>query len=244
MRSVRLQGAWRERSLAADWSRGADWWWTRAVDAVSDILASRQGDARAACEALGRERADAGVFLDETRADVRVAARVACLDSEITTGLIDAATVGWVNRTLDRILATPSLDPLTELAPVAYLAARLHEVHAEAQLRGQSGEDTHALVVVRTQPSRDLILAETRMITIQTALRYAFRGGETLTRTGPTTAAALALRAPERLHDSLVALRSEVTLAVREVRLPPTRVWIEPVPHPDQLADLLSEING
>lgn len=237
-----LRRTWCETSLTSSWPDNTEWW-TAAVDALSDALTSRRGDVRAAGEALGRQRAEAGVYLDETRADVRLAARAADLDAAPTAELVDAVTLGWINRILDDLFATPCVDTLTELVPVQYLSTRIGELWAEARLIGQPVQDTHTLVVVKAAAVRHPIERETHMITIQTALRSAFRGGETLARIGRTTAGALATRAADRLHPALAVLRAELGIAMDERRLPTTRFWLESVPHdPESLAALVREL--
>ncbi|HZE49605.1 MAG TPA: hypothetical protein VE074_08560 [Jatrophihabitantaceae bacterium] len=237
-----LRRTWRESSLTSSWPETTEWW-TSGVDAVSDALTRKGGDVRAAGEALGRQRAEAGVYLDETRADVRVAARAASLRAVPTAELVDAVTVGWVNRILDDLFAAPCIDPLTELVPVQYLSTRIGELWAEARLLNEPVQNTHTLVIVKAAPVRHPIERETHMITIQMALRSAFRGGETLARMGRTTAAALSLRATERLHPSLAVLRAELGIAMDERRLPLTRFWLESVPRdPEALAALLRDL--
>jgi hypothetical protein len=238
-----LRRTWRESSLTSSWPDHTEWW-TAAVDEVSDVLAGRTGNIRAAGEALGRQRAQAGVYLDETRADTRLAARAASLRPVPTADLVDAVTIGWVNHILDDLFTSPCVDPLTELASVQYLSTRIGELWAEARLLGEPVQDTHTLVVVRATPVRHPIERETYMITIQTALRSAFRGGETLARIGRATAAALSLRAAERLRPSLAVLRAELGIAMDERRLPRTRFWLEAVPRgPEALAALLRELS-
>lgn len=237
-----LLRTWRESSLTSSWPDHTEWW-SSAVDAVSDALAGRRGDVRAAGEALGRQRAEAGVYLDETRADIKLAARAASLRPVPTAELVDAVTLGWVNRILDDAFATPCVDTLTELVPVQYLSTRIAELWAESRLVGEPVQRSHTLVVVKVLPVRHPIERETHMITVQTALRTAFRGGETLARVGRTTAAALALRAAERLRPALAVLRAELDTAMEERRLPRTRFWQETVPHDAQaLAAMLREL--
>jgi hypothetical protein len=237
-----LRRTWHESSRTSSWPDHAEWW-TSAVDAVSDALARRGGDIRAAAEALGRERAEAGVYLDEARADIRVAARAAALRPAPTADLVDAVTIGWVNRILDDVFATTCVDPLTELTSVQYLSTRIGELWAEARLLGEPVQNTHTLVIVRATPVRHPLERETHMITIQTALRSAFRGGETLARIGRSTAAALSTRAAERLRASLAVVRAELGIAMDEGRLPVTRFWLEPVPRDsDALSALLRDL--
>jgi hypothetical protein len=237
-----LRRTWRESSLTSSWPDHAEWW-TSAVDALSDALAGKDADVKAAAEALGRERAAAGVYLDDTRSDIRLAAQAASLRPVPTADLVDAVTIGWVNRILDDVFATTCVDPLTELTSVQYLSTRIGELWAEARLLDEPIEGTHTLVVVRATPVRHPVERETHMITIQTALRSAFRGGETLARIGRSTAAALSTRAAERLRPSLAVLRAELHIAMDEGRLPVTRFWLEPVPRDaDALSVLLRDL--
>ena len=237
-----LERSWRELSLKSVWSGEVDWW-TPAVEAVVDALSSRHADARPACSALGHERADSGSFLDEARRDLSVVLSVSSIKASAATPLVDALTVGWVDRILDQLRSMPCTDPLTELAPVQYLATRLNEVRAEARLTGRSADDTHVLVVVKTGPVADALRRESHMVLIQSALRSAFRGGETLARVGLTGAVALTVREPTRLRESLAVLGAELSLASDAHRLPPTRTWLEPIPRDAEgLPALLAEL--
>ena len=124
LRADALVKDWREASLSSAWTSAEDWW-SPAVDAVADAILGDAGDARAACESLGRHRAAEGVFLDEARADVMVAGVVAGLSSATTAELVDGLTIGWVDRTLDTFFTSACLDPMTELATLPYLMTRL-----------------------------------------------------------------------------------------------------------------------
>jgi GGDEF domain-containing protein len=223
-----LQRDWRHASLSIGRTDPASWW-TPAVDAVADGIGDRLVDLPAACAALGRQRAEAGVFLDEARADLLVAATIASLPQPMVHDLLDALTLGWVESMLD-LHGSSCVDPLTELTSIDYLTTRLAEIHAEARLDGRLGCDTHVLVVVQIARTPDPMVRETHLITVQTALRSAFRGGETLARIGAHCAVAVAGRAPERLHASLASLRTELAIAERERRLSIPRIWLESIP--------------
>lgn len=241
--AVALRRQWQEASLAHLWSGTADWW-TAAIVAVSEALAAPTADARAACERLGRERAEAGIFLDEARADVRVVTDLAALSPAHAGDAVDALTVGWIHHTLDGMLAVPCADPLTDLVPVSYLATRLEEVRAEARLTRANVRDTHTLVVVKAPNARHPLEREAQMVTIGAALRSAFRGGETLARLAPCCAAALTQRSLVRLRESLAVLAGELSIATSDGRLAPTRTWLEPVPSDTAgLAALLVELS-
>jgi hypothetical protein len=244
-RSGVLRRNWYRASVRSNWSQTCDWW-TSAVDAVTDALTDGKPDARAACEALGRQRAEAGVFLDEARADIRMAALVAGLNSIATAELVDGLTIGWVEHAMDGFFAAPCIDPLTELASVPYLLARLDEVRADANVHGELIELTHVFAVVKTTPTSDAVERETHMITVQIALRTAFPGGVTLARIGPNCAVALvpasdSLARPE----SLAVLQAELDAAVTEGRLPRTRTWLERLPaNRATMPGLLRELNA
>jgi hypothetical protein len=244
-RSGVLRRNWYRASVKSNWSQTSDWW-TSAVEAVIDALTDGKPDARAACEALGRQRAEAGVFLDEARADIRMAALVAGLSGLATAELVDGLTIGWVEHAMDGFFAAPCIDPLTELASVPYLLARLDEMRSDAHVHGELIELTHVLTVVKTASTRDGVERETHMITVQVALRTAFPGGVTLARIGPNCAVALlpvtdSLARPE----ALAVLRAELDAAVKEGRLPRTRIWLERLPA-DRAAmpALLRELNA
>jgi hypothetical protein len=197
----------------------------------------------AAGRALGTQRADSGVTLEETRDDVLVAAKVFEADRFRAAGLLDAATVGWIDRYLQQVYTILScVDPLTQLTPLTYLAARIDELHAEADLLGFRAADHRGLVLVSSAPAADPISRETQMITIQVALRSAFPGGDTLSRVGMRTASALTTREPRRLHDALTRLDLELDIAKSEGRLSDIQIWFEPLPRSGE--DLVQMLCG
>ncbi len=228
-RSGALIRDWRQASLSSAWSHSEEWW-APGIDAVADAILGTSGDPRAAGETLGRQRAAAGVFLDEARADVLVAAQVARLGSDSTAQLIDGLTIGWVDRTLDTFFTSACVDPVTELASLSYLMTRLSEIYAEARAREADVADEQAFVVVQAAPAADVLEAEMQMVVVQNALRCAFNSGETLARIGPHCAVAVVSRVEPSLSRSLAALRGELELARAEDRLRRTRMWLERFP--------------
>jgi hypothetical protein len=224
-----LVRSWRAASVESAWTE-AELWWTPAVDAVADALAGEPVDLVAACELLGRQRADAGIYLDEARADVRVLAKLAGFGPAGSTALMDALTLGWVDRTLDGFFTSSCVDPLTELATMPYLMTRLREVYAEAEVEGIAPSVSYAFVIVHVEGRADAIETETQMITLQMAMRSAFDGGETLARVGANSALALVRRREPRLHMALAALKAVLDVAQHELRLGHVRTWIEALP--------------
>jgi hypothetical protein len=243
--SMTLLRRWHDASLTWVWADAADWWWTSAVDAVVDALGntSENADIRAAATDLGRQRAAAGVALENARADLQVAAKLASSSAQVELDLLDALTVAWVAETLEAGRRTQWVDPLTELASIDHLAIWLEEIRVEAEAEGHTPNETHALVLVRTSGTPDPVERETCMITVQTALRNAFRGGEPLARLGPACAAAVVRRDPVPLREALAVLGRDLDIAVTEGRLAaPVRSELHPVPADDHaLVRLLTD---
>jgi hypothetical protein len=242
-RSGSLVRDWRHASLSSAWSN-AEEWWTPAIDAVADAILGDTGDPRAACEALGRHRAAAGVFLDEARADVMVAGQVAGLNSASTAELVDGLTIGWVDRTLDTFFTSACVDPMTELATLPYLMTRLGEVYAAAGARNVDVGDETAFVVVQVLMAGDLLESEMQMVIVQRALRSAFGSGETLARIGPQSAVALVSRTEPALSHALGRLRTELETARSYEQIRRNRMWLERLPRErDSLPALIRQLN-
>jgi hypothetical protein len=245
-----LLESWRAASThggpGAAWGDAdADQWWTPAVDALADALAGVSVDAISVCQTLGRQRAAAGVFLDSARRDVLNASIVAGCSPGTTASLLDALTLGWVDRTLDDYFTSGCVDPMTELTSLPYLMTRLAEIYAEADFAGSVPREEYALVVVQAAERSDPLEAETQMIAAQVAMRFAFQGGETLARIGPHSAVVLTRRTEPRFARSLRVLREELGVARAESRLPGVRIWIESLPVQRQdLPVLFREINS
>jgi hypothetical protein len=242
-RSGSLVNDWRQASLSSAWSN-AEEWWTPAIDAVAEAIVGASGAARAACETLGNHRAASGVFLDEARADVMIAGRVAGLSSASTAVLVDGLTLGWVDRTLDTFFTSACVDPMTELATLPYLMTRLSELYASASARGVDIADEHAFVVVQVLAAADVMQSEMQMIIIQGALRGAFGAGETLARIGPNTAVAVVSRAEPALRDALGWLRIVLNQARSADQIRRHRMWLERLPRQrDHLPSLIRQLN-
>ena len=225
-----VQDRWRAQSLASVWPADPAEWHTPAVDAVCDAFLFGTPCLQESCRLLGEHRAHVGVPLDDARADVAIGARLVRAAGPVQARAVDALTLGWTTCTVDRLVARTARDPLTEYASLGYLASRLEEVYAEAALHAENVAETYVLVVVGTRPAADRLVAQTRMITLHSALRYAFVGGETLVSVGGGRVAALTVRAQPRLSDSLAVLRSELRIARSERRLPATRLWLLQLP--------------
>jgi hypothetical protein len=227
---ARVQDRWREQSLAKVWPADPAEWHTPAVDAICDAFFFDATRLQASCRLLGEHRAHIGVPLDDARADIAVGARAVRAAELVQAQAVDALTLGWTTYIVDHLVARAARDPLTEFASLGYLVSRLDEIYAEAALNEESVAETYVLVVVGTRPAPDRLVAQTRMITLNSALRYAFVGGETLVSIGGARVVALTVRAQPRLSDSLAVLRSELRIARSERRLPATRLWLLQLP--------------
>lgn len=225
-----VQDLWRTRSLASVWPVDPAEWHTPALDAVCDAFLFGTACLEQSCRLLGEHRAHVGVPLDDARADIAIGALAVRATGPVRAQAVDALTIGWTTYTVDRLAARTARDPLTEYASLGYLASRLEEVYAEAALNDENVAETHVLVVVGTRPATDRLVAQTRMITLHSALRYAFVGGETFVSVGGGRVAALTVRAEPRLPDSLAVLCSELRIARSERRLPASRLWLLQLP--------------
>lgn len=235
-----LRGRWSERTNAAGWGFPADWFGP-AVDAVCEAIVAG-ADVRAAAERLGGARAVAGISMGETLADIDVLAALSPV--EYAEVLRRAVSLGWADRAIkpNNLVA----DPLTGLASLEYLQARLGEIYRGADVDGCQVDSRTALVVVRVDFTgrQDWERALPLMLTGE-ALRTVFDGGQTLARIGQGVAVVVAERSEflhrrARLVSNLIQAR---TAADIEARIPPPRVWIESLPSSYAAAlDLLSDL--
>src|SRR4029077_1106027 len=180
-------------------------------------------------ERLGSVRADAGVSLGETLADVD--SLTAVLPGLQTDVLHRAVSLGWA----DRMMAPPPpvFDPLTGLVSQDYLQTRMGEVYREADVSATNVSMTHALVVVRIdltgRTDWDRI---TPLILSGDAMRTVFDGGQTLARLADHMAVALTERGPmlPRRAQLLAGMVSERLARADSSPNPGPRVWIEQLP--------------
>jgi len=115
-------------------------------EAVGDALAYGS-DVEPACAMVGRDLARDGVDLGEALGGLRatyavVSGRPPALEA------VEALALAWSEETLGYVHQLSCEDPLTGLASLAHLRARLSEVYREADLRGVAVPTSHALVVV------------------------------------------------------------------------------------------------
>jgi hypothetical protein len=233
-RALRVE--WAARSLDTAWAFPSDWG-TPAVEALCEAIVLH-GDVFPPAERLGRARADAGIGLGETLADIDQLA--ALVPGRYAEPMRRAVSLGWADGS-----SGPTghvFDPLTGLVSTEYLELRLGEVYQEAAAASRSVGQHHALVVVRLElPSTRPWERMLPMILLGECLRTVFDAGETLARLGEPMAAALVQRTPTlvarlRLLNDLLDRR-----VVRASDTPgaPARVWIESLPADHQSAKWL-----
>ena len=115
-------------------------------EAVGEHLAAGR-DASNACAMVGRDMARDGADLGEALDGLRATyARV--LGGEPDFRAVRALGVAWSEETLGYLHQLSCEDPLTGLASLAHLRARLSEVYRSAEQGGTSTTTSHALVVL------------------------------------------------------------------------------------------------
>jgi hypothetical protein len=217
-------------------------------EAVGERLAAGH-DACSACAVVGRETARDGADLGEALDGLRTTwARVQGGEPDFRA--VRALCVAWGEETLGYLHQVSCEDPLTGLASLAHVRARLSEVYRSGEQGGRSTSTSHALVVV------DLPLLASGPGTVggfpgdwtagfESALwlarlaetaRMVFAGGETIGQAGPTRLVVVAERG-DLLARRVGLLRGLVEdMGSRGER---ARVWIEGLPPSDDGAGLL-----
>jgi len=214
-------------------------------EVLAEGLANGQ-DTEVTCGVVGRELARMGVDLGEALGRLETTYQLV-VGTKPTFEDVQELSVSWGEETLSYLHQLSCVDPLTGLASLAHLRARLVEVYQRAEQGEAKAGDQFALVVV------DLpLLASTHSERLQGALRLAkvaenlhlvFPGGQTIARVNGIRLALLVERGSllgrrthllrELLHDL-----SEHDPAMRH-----TRVWIEGLPPTGQgAAWLLDEL--
>jgi hypothetical protein len=218
-------------------------------EAVGERLASGQ-DASSACALVGRETARDGADLGEALDGLRATyARVQGGEPDFRA--LRALCVAWSEETLGYLHQLSCEDPLTGLASLQHVRARLSEVYRGAEQGELPTSTSHALVVVDVpllarRPSveggRTNVGA---MAGFESALwlarlaeyaRMVFPGGETIGLANPSRLVVVTERG-DLLGPRVGLLRGLVEdLDPRGER---ARVWIEGLPPSDDGAGLL-----
>lgn len=169
-------------------------------EAVGEALASGCGP-QPACAAVGRDLARDGVDLGEALHGLRTT-YAAVLGDPPTVAAVEALALAWSEETLGFVHQLSCEDPLTGLASLAHLRARLAAVYREAEQRGTSVPHSHALVVVELPSLAGLDGPDGRFgralwqVRVAETVRLVFPGGETICQVG----ASRLIVAAERHH--------------------------------------------
>jgi hypothetical protein len=199
-------------------------------EAVGEALVA-DSRVRAACAVVGRELARDGVDLSEALGGLR-STFAQVLGQEPDFASTEALSVAWSDETLGYLHQVSCEDPLTGLATLAHLRARLAEVQRGAELNGVPADETHALVVLDL-PLADAASGEQRIgralltARILDRARLVFAGDESIGEATPSRLLVLTPRTDDLglrvvvLRD-LIADTTDLGGAVR--------VWIEGLP--------------
>lgn len=198
-------------------------------EAVGEALVA-DSSAHAACAVVGRELARDGVDLGEALDGLR-STYALVLGREPDFGATEALSVAWSDETLGYLHQVSCENPLTGLATLAHLRARLAELQRGAEASGTPAYVDHALVVVDVPmhelPERVRFERALLMARLAERARLAFPGDECVGEATPSRLLVLARRTDD-LGLRVVVLRDLITDATPLGGA--VRVWIEGLP--------------
>lgn len=206
-------------------------------EAVGEALATGAGSVDA-CTVAGRQLAADGLSLPEAL-DALHAAAATVLGAVPGFEETRALALGWSEATLGYLHHLSCEDPVTGLASLAHLQARVAEIYRPAP-GAEPGHEQYALVVVDPEPAAqvaplvddlpsgaDVLGRELAAARHAEALRAVFTGPETLARLGRDRIVVLTVR-DDRLPQRVRLVRRLVG-GGGETALSP-RVWVEGLP--------------
>lgn len=202
-------------------------------EALGEALAADR-DVEAACSVTGRELARDGIdmaaaleMLRRTYAEV--------VGREPTFTATYALCLAWGEETLAYLHQLSCEDPLTGLATMAHVRARISEIYRGEELAGLPPGSTHALVVVDLprRSTEDRFEHALRQVRTVETVRLIFPGSESIGEMSRTRIAVITRR-DQVLGRKVKALRT--LLAENETGAAPVRVWIEGLPTGDDAA--------
>lgn len=200
-------------------------------EAVGEALVSA-ADTRPSCAAVGRDVARDGAGLGEALDGLRTTYALV-LGTEPDFGAAEALSVAWSEATLEFLHDLSCEDPLTGLASLAHLRARLDELYREAEQNGSPVSVSHALVVVELSPQTRGNRAEhqfTRalhLVQVTETVRSVFPGEETIARLS-SDRVGVVVRRSGSLGGSVGLLRD--LLSGLDLGPSDGRLWIEGLP--------------
>jgi hypothetical protein len=196
----------------------------------------------AACAVVGRELARDGVDLGEALTGLR-STYAQVLGREPDFAATEALSVAWSDETLGYLHQVSCENPLTGLATLAHLRARLVELQRAAEASGTPATTGHALVVIDlpVQKSVDGQFGHALpMARIADRARLVFSGEESIGEANPSRLLVLAPRTDD-LGLRVVVLRDLISDSSSLGGA--VRVWIEGLPSSHAaMAALLDEL--
>lgn len=211
-------------------------------EALVERLATGE-DPTPACAEIGRELARDGAGLGEAL-DGLQAAWASGRGDEPAFAAVRALSEAWGEESLGYLHQLSCEDPLTGLASLAHLQARVSEVYRAAEQGEMVPGDSHALVLVElpwlAHPSawEDPFAATLRLVRLAEIARTVFPGEEVVAKASSSRLVILARRG-NLLARRVGLLRDLVDEPARE--LGRARVWIEGLPASDDAAVLVLE---
>jgi len=212
-------------------------------EAVGEALVA-DAPVHAACAVVGRELARDGVDLGEALDGLRSTFALA-LGREPDFGSTEALSVAWSDETLGYLHQVSCENPLTGLATLAHLRARLAEIQRGAESTDSTATERYALVVIDLpheelgrndgQFGRALMMAR-----MADRARLVFSGEESIGEASPSRLLVLAPRSDD-LGLRVVVLRDLISGSTSLGGA--VRVWIEGLPSSHAaVAALLDEL--
>jgi len=182
-------------------------------EVVGEHLAAGR-DASVVCALVGREMARDGADLGEALDGLRITyARV--LNQEPPFGAVRALGAAWSEETLGFLHQLSCENPLTGLASLPHLRARISETYRVADHRETPASTSHALVVIdlplvdRPAMWQDAFESTLRLVRVAEHARIAFPAGETICQLSARRLVVLAERA-DLLAERVAVLRDLV----------------------------------
>lgn len=211
-------------------------------EAVGEALVA-DSRVHAACAVVGRELARDGVDLGEALAGLRSTfAQVRGQEPDFAS--TEALSVAWSDETLGYLHQVSCENPLTGLATLAHLRARLAELQRQAEVSGTPAGEGHALVVLDLPsgevPGEGHFGRALTMARIADRARLVFPGEESIGEATPSRLLVLAPRSDD-LGLRVVVLRDLISDTASLGGA--VRVWIEGLPSTHAaMAALLDEL--
>lgn len=233
----------RSRTAQRDVTSVADSWRHAFLGRFEAVAESMESGHRGveACLVAGRELARDGVSLPEALSALqKVSQETVGRDPDFLA--VEALCMAWSETTLGYLHEISCEDPLTGLASLAHMRARISELYRGELRDGVRVQDAYALVVVAlptpavSASATDPVGRSLRMARIGEEAQSVFPTAQAIARIGHRRVVVLTRR-DEKLGRRVALLRSMLGSADAEPPTgPPLRIWIEGLPASDGVA--------